>query len=145
VLQLSPGQGFHLQEECFFLRTRLSISLLPLSRCIEVVGDWTNLAAAPWTKTALAFNIAQHVALNPRCPKAIAIFSLEISKESLLTRLECAAGRVGRQGFRAGKQLAHEETLGCKPETGFAEITVRAALKRTTLLRSGFWFGTTCG
>jgi hypothetical protein len=63
----------------------------------------------------------------------------------LLTRLECAAGRVGRQGFRAGKQLAHEETLGCKPETGFAEITVRAALKRTTLLRSGFWFGTTCG
>ena len=45
-------------------------------------------------------------------PESGRYLSLEISKKSLLTRLECAAGRVGQQGFRAGKQLAHEETLG---------------------------------
>jgi replicative DNA helicase len=66
-------------------------------------GELFILAARPaMGKTALALNIAQHIATNPKTPKAVAIFSLEMSKESLLTRMVCAAARVDQQRFRAG-------------------------------------------
>ncbi len=72
-------------------------------------GELIILAARPaMGKTALALNIAQHVAMNPKSPKAVAVFSLEMSKESLLTRMICAAARVDQQRFRAG-YLNHEE------------------------------------
>ena len=51
-------------------------------------------------KTALALNIAQHVALKLK--QTVAVFSLEMSRESLLTRMLCAAARVDSQRFRAG-------------------------------------------
>jgi replicative DNA helicase len=64
-------------------------------------GELIILAARPaMGKTALALNIAMHVALKLR--KTVALFSLEMSKESLLTRLLCAAARVDSQKFRAG-------------------------------------------
>jgi replicative DNA helicase len=64
-------------------------------------GDLFILAGRPsMGKTALALNIAQHVAL--RLKQTVAIFSLEMSKESLLTRMLCAAARVDSQKFRAG-------------------------------------------
>jgi replicative DNA helicase len=70
-------------------------------------GDLFILAARPsMGKTALALNIAQHVAL--RLKQTAAIFSLEMSKESLLTRMLCAAARVDSQRFRAG-YLTQEE------------------------------------
>ncbi|HEX3876434.1 MAG TPA: replicative DNA helicase [Bryobacteraceae bacterium] len=70
-------------------------------------GDLFIVAARPsMGKTALALNIAQHVAL--RLKKTVAIFSLEMSKESLLTRMLCAAARVDSQRFRAG-YLTQEE------------------------------------
>lgn len=50
--------------------------------------------------TALALNIAQHVALKLK--QTVAVFSLEMSKESLLTRMLCAAARVDSQKFRQG-------------------------------------------
>ena len=50
--------------------------------------------------TAFALNIAQHVAL--RMKQTVAVFSLEMSKESLLTRMLCAAARVDSQRFRTG-------------------------------------------
>ena len=66
-------------------------------------GELIILAARPaMGKTALALNIAQHVATNRNNPKAVAVFSLEMSKESLLTRMLCAAARVDQQRFRAG-------------------------------------------
>jgi replicative DNA helicase len=66
-------------------------------------GELIILAARPaMGKTAFALNIAQHVATNPRNPKAVAVFSLEMSKESLLTRMLCAAARVDQSKFRAG-------------------------------------------
>ncbi len=72
-------------------------------------GELFILAARPaMGKTAFALNIAQHVALYPKNPKAVAIFSLEMSKESLLTRLICGTGRVDQQRFRAG-YLSGEE------------------------------------
>jgi replicative DNA helicase len=62
-------------------------------------------------KTALALNIAQHVATNPKSPKAVAVFSLEMSKESLLTRMICSAARVDQQRFRAGYLNQEERRL----------------------------------
>src|SRR5258707_6188666 len=64
-------------------------------------GELIILAARPsMGKTALALNIAQHVAA--KLDKAVAIFSLEMSKESLLTRMLCASARVDSQKFRSG-------------------------------------------
>src|SRR5271157_1182277 len=64
-------------------------------------GDLCIVAARPsMGKTALALNIAQHVALKLK--QTVAIFSLEMSRESLLTRMLCSAARVDSQRFRAG-------------------------------------------
>jgi len=64
-------------------------------------GDLFILAGRPsMGKTALALNVAQHVALKLK--QTVAIFSLEMSKESLLTRMVCATARVDSQKFRAG-------------------------------------------
>src|SRR5205814_5878470 len=64
-------------------------------------GDLFILAGRPsMGKTAFALNIAQHVALKNK--QTVAVFSLEMSKESLLTRMLCAAARVDSQRFRAG-------------------------------------------
>jgi replicative DNA helicase len=64
-------------------------------------GDLIIIAARPsMGKTALALNIAQHVALKLK--QTVAIFSLEMSQESLLTRMLCSAARVDSQKFRAG-------------------------------------------
>jgi replicative DNA helicase len=41
-------------------------------------------------------------------PKTVAVFSLEMSKESLLTRMICAGARVDQQKFRAGYLNADE-------------------------------------
>ena len=66
-------------------------------------GELFILAARPaMGKTALALNIAQHVACHPKDPRTVAVFSLEMSKESLLTRLVCSVGRVNQQKFRSG-------------------------------------------
>ncbi|HEX4748047.1 MAG TPA: replicative DNA helicase [Bryobacteraceae bacterium] len=75
-------------------------------------GELIILAARPaMGKTALALNIAQHVATNSKSPKAVAVFSLEMSKESLLTRMLCSAARVDQQRFRAGYLNADERRL----------------------------------
>jgi replicative DNA helicase len=64
-------------------------------------GELIILAARPsMGKTALALNICWHVATRLFHP--VAIFSLEMSQESLLTRMLCAAARVDSQRFRAG-------------------------------------------
>jgi replicative DNA helicase len=64
-------------------------------------GDLVILAARPsMGKTALALNMAQHVALKLK--QTVAVFSLEMSKESLLTRMLCATARVDSAKFRAG-------------------------------------------
>ena len=67
------------------------------------VGDLFILAARPsMGKTALALNIAQHAAMHPAEKQTVAVFSLEMSRESLLTRMICAGARVDQQKFRAG-------------------------------------------
>jgi replicative DNA helicase len=64
-------------------------------------GELLILAARPsMGKTALALNIAQHVAV--KLNQTVAVFSLEMSKESLLTRMVCASARVDSHRFRVG-------------------------------------------
>jgi replicative DNA helicase len=59
------------------------------------------LAARPsMGKTALALNLAENVAVRDKQP--VAIFSLEMSKESLLQRLIASFGRVDAHKFRTG-------------------------------------------
>ena len=66
-------------------------------------GELVILAARPsMGKTALALNIAQHVSMHPNEKQTVAVFSLEMSRESLLTRMICAGARVDQQKFRAG-------------------------------------------
>jgi replicative DNA helicase len=66
-------------------------------------GELVILAARPsMGKTALALNVAQHIAMHPTEKQTVAVFSLEMSRESLLTRMICAGARVDQQKFRAG-------------------------------------------
>lgn len=66
-------------------------------------GELIILAARPaMGKTALALNIAAHIATSRRNPRSVAIFSLEMSKDSLLTRLICSLARVDQHRFRTG-------------------------------------------
>ena len=59
-------------------------------------------------KTAFALNIAQYASIyaEPRCP--VAIFSLEMSKEQLVTRLLCSESRVDASRLRTGHLLDGE-------------------------------------
>ncbi len=65
------------------------------------------LAARPSVgKTAFALNVAENCALQQRAP--VAIFSLEMSKESLLMRLLASQARVDAHKFRTG-HLSRED------------------------------------
>ncbi|HEV2491330.1 MAG TPA: replicative DNA helicase [Candidatus Acidoferrales bacterium] len=71
-------------------------------------GELIILAARPsMGKTSLALNIAENAALG-REPHPVAIFSFEMSKESLLLRLLASQGRVDAHKFRTG-HLGHED------------------------------------
>jgi len=73
-------------------------------------GELIILAARPsMGKTAFALNIASHVTVKLGVP--VAVFSLEMSAESLLTRVLCANSRVDSHKFRAGYLNEHERQL----------------------------------
>ena len=64
-------------------------------------GELVIIAARPSLgKTALALNIAAHAATQRG--SVVAIFSLEMSKESLLIRLLCSEGRIDSHRLRTG-------------------------------------------
>jgi replicative DNA helicase len=59
------------------------------------------IAARPsMGKTALAMNIAEHVAINEKLP--VGVFSLEMSSQQLVQRLLCSRARVNLQKVRDG-------------------------------------------
>jgi replicative DNA helicase len=65
-------------------------------------GDLIIVAGRPsMGKTALAMNFAQHAAIDKEVP--VAVFSLEMSKESLVQRLLCSEGRVDAGRLRRGR------------------------------------------
>jgi replicative DNA helicase len=64
-------------------------------------SEFIVIAARPsMGKTALALNVAQHVAVQQKLP--VAVFSLEMSKESLVHRLLAAEARVDGTRLRTG-------------------------------------------
>ena len=64
-------------------------------------SDLIIVAARPsMGKTAFALNIAQNAAVNDK--KVVGIFSLEMSRESLLLRLLCSQARVDSHKMRTG-------------------------------------------
>jgi replicative DNA helicase len=76
------------------------------------------LAARPsMGKTALALNVAENVALRQRQP--VAIFSLEMSKESLLLRMLASEARVDAHKFRTGHMNKEDWS---KITTGLASL-----------------------
>ncbi len=84
-------------------------------------GELLILAARPsMGKTALALNVAQHVATHPQMRKPVAVFSLEMSSASLLTRLLCSAARVDQHKFRAGYLNGDERR---KLQVALADLT----------------------
>jgi replicative DNA helicase len=71
-------------------------------------SDLVILAARPSVgKTALALDIARHVAVREKVP--VGVFSLEMSKEQLVDRLLCAEAKVDSWKMRTGK-LGNSDT-----------------------------------
>ena len=65
-------------------------------------GDLVVLAARPsMGKTALAINIAEHVALNEGLP--VAVFSMEMGAAQLAVRVVGSIGRIDQSHLRTGK------------------------------------------
>ena len=70
-------------------------------------SDLIIVAARPsMGKTALCLNIAQYAAVRKNQP--VAVFSLEMSKEQLVTRMLCADAMVDQQKVRTG-QLSDDD------------------------------------
>ena len=72
-------------------------------------GEMIIVAARPsMGKTALAMNVVEHVALNLEEPKAVGVFSLEMSTQQLVQRMLCSRARVNMKKIRSG-MLARAE------------------------------------
>ena len=90
---LDPSKRLRGLTTGFAKLDEMTTGLQPSELCV--------LAARPsMGKTALALNIAQHVAV--KLGKPVAVFSLEMSAESLLSRMLCALARVDSHSFRGG-------------------------------------------
>jgi replicative DNA helicase len=80
-------------------------------------GEMVVIAARPsMGKTALAMNIAEHVALEAKQP--VAVFSLEMSSSQLVQRMLCSRARVNlanvRNGFLQNSDFAALTTAASK-------------------------------
>ncbi len=79
-------------------------------------SDFIILAARPsMGKTALALNIVQNAALRAHKkvggePRSVAFFSLEMSKEQLVTRMLCAEASLDSQRLRTGEMSERDWT-----------------------------------
>jgi replicative DNA helicase len=76
-------------------------------------SDLIVLAARPsMGKTSLALNIAENIALGARKldPRPVAVFSLEMSAESLVRRMICCHARVSAQELSSGRIGAPEHS-----------------------------------
>src|ERR1700735_881932 len=92
------------------------------------------LAARPsMGKTALALNIAENVARRNREP--VAVFSLEMSKESLLLRLLASHARVDAHKFRTGHMNRDDwgKVTASLAELGDAPIWIDDSASSTVL------------
>ena len=87
-------------------------------------GELMILAARPsMGKTALALNIATYVALK-RNPAVTVIFSLEMSSESLMTRMVASQASVSAQRMRAGYLNSEERARLMRAASAIAEAPI---------------------
>lgn len=82
-------------------------------------GDLVLIAARPSQgKTALALNIAANIVLNEKEPRAVAFFSLEMTRHALMTRLIASEARANlgelRTGFFRRDRWAHITTAASR-------------------------------
>ncbi len=83
--------------------TGISTGFVELDRMTNGLheAEMIVIAARPsMGKTALAMNIAEHVAISGKLP--VAVFSLEMSSQQLVQRLLCSRARVNLQKVREG-------------------------------------------
>ena len=72
-------------------------------------SDLILIAARPsMGKTAFVLNIAQHIGVKEK--QAVALFSLEMSKEQLVQRMLCAESTIDSQRLRIGELEANDWT-----------------------------------
>src|SRR5258707_967763 len=101
-------------------------------------GDLVIIAGRPsMGKTTLAVNIAEYVAVNPGTHASVAIFSMEMPSEQLLTRMLSSIGGVPLNGIRSG-QISDEDWVGVpappsQPPEGRIFIDESPALTPTEL------------
>jgi len=111
-------------------------------------GDLVVLAARPsMGKTALAINIAEHVALNEGLP--VAVFSMEMGAAQLAVRIVGSIGRIDQSHLRTGKLTEEEwprlaETIE-KLRNISLHIDESAGLSSSDLRSSARRLSRTCG
>ena len=67
-------------------------------------GDLVIIAGRPsMGKTTLAMNMAEYAAVNPESKGSVAIFSMEMPADQLVTRMLSSIGRVPLNDIRSGK------------------------------------------
>ncbi len=106
-------QAIHAIEELYDRRgaiTGLATGLAELDKMLDGLhrAEMIIIAARPsMGKTALAMNIAEHIALELKLP--VAVFSLEMSTSQLVQRMLCSRARVNlgsvRNGFLAERDF----------------------------------------
>lgn len=86
-------------------------------------SDLIILAARPsMGKTAFALNIAQNVAI--RAKTAVAVFSLEMSKEQLVQRMLCSEAEVDSQRLRSGHMQSKDWEKLANSMNDFSEAPI---------------------
>jgi replicative DNA helicase len=80
-------------------------------------GELIIIASRPSVgKTALALNIAAYAAIEKE--KRVGLFSLEMSKESLVIRLVCSEARIDSHRLRTGFLRREDWTNKMMPALG---------------------------
>ena len=90
-------------------------------------GDLIIVAGRPsMGKTAFALNLAQNASMHAEPRSAVAIFSLEMSKEQLVTRLLCSESRIDASRLRTGHLIESdwERLLGGAGKLHEAQIFI---------------------
>lgn len=86
-------------------------------------SDLIILAARPaMGKTAFALNIAQNVALRAKVP--VAIFSLEMSKDQLVTRMLCSEAEIDSQRVKTGNMQSKDWEKLADAMNAFAQAPI---------------------
>ena len=105
-------------------------------------GDLVIVAGRPsMGKTALALNIAEHVAV--KLEKPVGVFSVEMSDEQLALRMLCSRAGVSQQRLRAGKLsdqewsnlatkggVLHNAPIYIDDSPGLSSLELRAKARR---------------